>query len=570
MSPSVDTMALSNSNSSNHLSLSQHSSTDSMGLGGKNGFVSRFKRKLGFKKDDSNANTPPPIDTKTATTGNGKPKAVIPKPGMNRTESERRDRLVEAPLTLAEKRNQRLNPRGTSTSLALAPIQSMSVGDLNEPNDVDVRRRSYVDPKHLASQQIPTTQARASLSHPSPQQQQTVPQQLPSDSTDNQLERQITAASTYDNRSVDSRSNYGGPPGEPAEEEEPWKWILNLSMHFKDHSHREKFFVTYAQEHNIRRRVTVSCDYRHAEPGSLEAQLSSLKSQKEKSEKIYQHIRDALHDIKFYDTTTNLKLQTDNGRLNVHVTEDMHEIIHYPPVNTIKHLDCEKIRESELVFDSHLSGFVYKVYHGNQVYIKKEIPSPDTVEAFVYEMNALYALGDSNNVIKFGGCVLDDKMEKVKGLLISYAPRGALIDILYNERGKLPWAQRETWARQIVGGLADIHEAGYVQGDFTLSNIVVDDDNSAKIIDINRRGCPVHWEPPEITVMLEALQTIGIYIGVKSDMFQLGMCLWSIAMEHDEPEFEPRPLHLRDAPADVPDWYRDIVHLCLSDKPQDR
>lgn len=36
--------------------------------------------------------------------------------------------------------------------------------------------------------------------------------------------------------------------------------------------------------------------------------------------------------------------------------------------------------------------------------------------------------------------------------------------------------------------------AGFVQGDFTLSNIVIDSNDDAKIIDINRRGCPVGWE----------------------------------------------------------------------------
>jgi hypothetical protein len=40
------------------------------------------------------------------------------------------------------------------------------------------------------------------------------------------------------------------------------RWILNLSMHFRDKSDREKFFVTYAETPTKWRRVTVSCDYR--------------------------------------------------------------------------------------------------------------------------------------------------------------------------------------------------------------------------------------------------------------------------------------------------------------------
>lgn len=288
--------------------------------------------------------------------------------------------------------------------------------------------------------------------------------------------------------------------------------------------------------------------------------------------RIYDAIQDALQHVQFYETTTNLKLETSGGQLNVHVTEDMHEIIHYPPVNAVQHIDCLKIRESDLDFDSHLSGYVYLVKHQGKDYIKKEIPSPDTVGEFLYEINALNALQSSKHVIGFGGCVLDERNEKVKGLLISYALKGALVDILYSERKRLEWYRKENWARQIVAGLADIHEAGYVQGDFTLSNIVVDENDDAKIIDINRRGCPVRWEPPEIQVMIEGLQKIGIYIGVKSDIFQLGMCLWAIAMEVDEPEYVERPLNekLDDMPEHVPEWFKKIIGLCLANEPQNR
>lgn len=354
------------------------------------------------------------------------------------------------------------------------------------------------------------------------------------------------------------------------EEEMEWRWILNLSMHFRDESNREKFFVTYAQDRNVRRRLTISCDYRNAEEGTLEKDLSCLRFQRDKSAKIYESIRDSLPEIRFYDTITNLKLQTSEGRLHVHVTEDINEVIPYPPVNAIAHLRCPKYRESELDFDAHLSGFVYKVGVEGDVMIKKEIPGPDTVDEFLYEINALYALADSDNVIQFGGCVMDEERKKVKGLLISYASQGALIDILFHQRGKLPWARREKWAKQIVSGLSEIHEAGYVQGDFTLSNIVIDEHDNAKIIDINRRGCPVGWEPPEITSMIKGLQRIGMYIGVKSDVFQLGMVLWGMAHEMDEPESVPRPLTMDQAPEDVPTYFRGVVEACLCDKPQGR
>lgn len=347
------------------------------------------------------------------------------------------------------------------------------------------------------------------------------------------------------------------------------RWILNLSMHFRDKSRREKFFVTFAETPTHWRRVTISLDYRNAPQGSLEEELQRTRFQRDKSARIYEAIRESLPDIQFYDTVTNLKLQTENDRLHVHVVEDLSEIIQYPSVRAISHLQCRRVREDELVFDSHLSGFVYKVRVDGEVFIKKEIPGPDTVDEFLYEINALSQLRGSHSVIQFGGVVLDNKGEVVKGLLISFAEQGALIDVIYDGEGKVPWRRRERWAKQIVQGLSEIHEAGFVQGDFTLSNIVIDEDDNAKIIDINRRGCPVGWEPPEVAALIDSNQRISMYIGVKSDLYQLGMVLYALATQQDEPETQ-RPLRLDSLPSEVPDYFIDLCQRCLNDDPRRR
>ncbi|KAI9798787.1 MAG: hypothetical protein M1833_004617 [Piccolia ochrophora] len=375
-------------------------------------------------------------------------------------------------------------------------------------------------------------------------------------------------------RALDDRSESGvlsdAVIEEILDEELEKRWILNLSMHFRDRSDREKFFVTFAETPTLWRRLTVSCDYRDAHPDSLEHDLKVQRYQRDKSARIYESIRESLPDIQFHNTVTNLKLQTSEGRLHVHVTEDVNEIITYPSVAAIAHLTCPRYRESALEFDSHLSGFVYKVFIEGRVYIKKEIPGPESVDEFLYEINALHCLCDSSNVIPFGGVIVDEDERLVKGLLISFAEQGALVDILFEEKGRLPWERRERWAKQIVTGLSEIHEGGFVQGDFTLSNIVIDNNDDAKIIDINRRGCPVGWEPPEVAALIESSQRISMYIGVKSDLFQLGMVLWALAEEQDEPERQPRPLSLDKAGDHVPEYYRTLVSGCISDRPQAR
>ena len=348
------------------------------------------------------------------------------------------------------------------------------------------------------------------------------------------------------------------------------KWILNLSMHFRDHSPREKFFLTYAETPQKWRRLTVSCDYRDVPEDSLEHDLQQLSFQRDKSARIYESIRMSLPDIQFYDTVTNLKLETIDDRLHVHVTEDVNEIINYPHTHAVQHIDCPRYLESELHFETHMSGFVYKVSVRGNTWIKKEIPGPDSVDEFLYEINALTELTGSTNVIELKGLVVNTEQTLVKGLLIGFAEQGALVDILYDDKGHIPWSKRAQWAKQIVRGLSEIHEAGFVQGDFTLSNIVVDENDEAQIIDINRRGCPVGWEPPEIAKLIDSGQRISMYIGVKSDLFQLGMVLWGIAEEEDEPERQPRPLSLVDAKEEIPTWYRELTHRCLGERPKDR
>jgi hypothetical protein len=106
------------------------------------------------------------------------------------------------------------------------------------------------------------------------------------------------------------------------QQELEYTWILNLSMHFRDRSKREKFFITYRESKHLWRRVTISLDYRNAPPNSLESDLVHTELQREKSAKIYEAIRESLPEIQFYDTVTNLKLQTTDGRLHVHVVED--------------------------------------------------------------------------------------------------------------------------------------------------------------------------------------------------------------------------------------------------------
>ncbi|PBP19642.1 protein kinase domain-containing protein [Diplocarpon rosae] len=467
----------------------------------------------------------------------------LPRPGtFKRQQSELRDRLEPAKSNSGDRRTVSVDRRRnasfrSSSSTAVTPLHRLSAPELL---DNTTTTDAVMEPSQIV------------LTAP----------------TDLEAKDEYVEVSN-ETPSIDAPSISTEIFDQMISEELEKRWILNLSMHFRDKSKREKFFVTFAETPTHWRRVTISLDYRDVPEGSLEEELERTRFQREKSARIYEAIRDSLPEIQFYDTVTNLKLQTENERLHVHVVEDVSEIISYPPITAINHLNCRRVREDALVFDSHLSGFVYKVRVDDQLFIKKEIPGPDTVDEFLYEINALHQLSGSNSVIEFGGVVLDNRGEVVKGLLISFAEQGALIDVIYDGEGRIPWRRRERWAKQIVQGLSEIHEAGFVQGDFTLSNIVIDGADNAKIIDINRRGCPVGWEPPEVAALIESNQRISMYIGVKSDLYQLGMVLYALAIQQDEPETY-RPLDISCVPKEIPGYYLDLCSRCLDEDPRRR
>ncbi|MCJ1341346.1 hypothetical protein MMC09_006642 [Bachmanniomyces sp. S44760] len=473
----------------------------------------------------------------------------LPRPAtFRRQNSERRDRLARVEPTTIERRAASVDRRRALSARPASP-RPCAVPKLSAPEVGSRFLSTTEEPSSLLNPASQLSPRRHTLSTPPP----TPPPALES--------RSIMSEASYDDQTEEDQLK--------AELEE--RWILNLSMCFRDRSPREKFFITYAETSTRWRRVTVSCDYRDAPSDSLERDLQALQYQRDKNARIYESIRMSLPEIQFFDTVTNLKLETSNDdRLHVHVTEDTNEIIPYPLIHSVQHLDCKKYTESEVHFASHLSGFVYKVKVDSQTFIKKEIPGPDSVEEFLYEVNALNALDGSSNVIQFQGLVVDDSGNLVKGLLISFAEQGALVDLVFDMKGTLPWTRRERWAAQIIRGLSEIHEAGFVQGDFTLSNIVIDEDDTARIIDINRRGCPVGWEPPEVSRLIESSQRISMYIGVKSDLFQLGMVLWALAHEEDEPERRPKPLAQQPLRPDTPAYYRELVSKCLSQQPRDR
>lgn len=531
------------------------------------------------------------------------------------------DRAVES---LTQDTQKSLLPDTSALSPAAldpaAPMRNSGLQPKDEYMDVDPKETLMTSDVRRDPNHDPSMRPRGSISRGS----RTSPSARKPRSHSSQSARSATSAEAEDEDAFSTESAELRFD-EQLREEMPRTWILTLSMHFRDSTRREKFFVTYMRAPNKWLRVSVSVDYsrpkvrppmtpegsdkmdveskstlevpnkqrsqsRHSpksspprneadrlppEAGSLEEDLTTLTYQRDKNFCIFKAVYHSLDEIRFFNTITNLKLETIDERLHIHVAEDANERIQYPPVSNLYHLNFSQygylvVDESEVIFDAHLSGFVYRVSVRGKTCVKKEITSIDTVQEFIYEIEALAKLRQSPFVVNLVGIVRGGSADNplIVGVLLEWARGGALNDFFYdNEDRDLTWNTKMTWIRQVVQGMSDIHEAGYVQGDCTLSNIVLDADENAKIVDINRRGCPIGWEPPEFRGMIQSGQRISMFIGVKSDLYQMGMVIWAIANQIEEPDRADRPLLLDE---DAPPELKAVLDSCLADDPVDR
>jgi len=223
-------------------------------------------------------------------------------------------------------------------------------------------------------------------------------------------------------------------------------WAINSRKPFGEDGHQEKFLLTYAETLTDWRRVTLSYDSSNALENSFEQQIGQKRFQRDKMDVLWSAIKESLTDIQLYTTVTNLKIETVDDRVHIHVIEDIDEIIHYPQSSVVKHLEYPQFKEDQVAMDSHLKDFVYKVVVGAEILVRYDIPGPNNVEDFLQELDALHRMQGSSHIVTLKGIVVDNEECVVKSYLTEYAEAGTLADIIYDYKGKIPWPQRERWA----------------------------------------------------------------------------------------------------------------------------
>ncbi len=163
--------------------------------------------------------------------------------------------------------------------------------------------------------------------------------------------------------------------------------------------------------------------------------------------------------------------------------------------------------------------------------------------------------------------------------------QGDDLSSLLRRIGRLPSDKAVEIARQLCFGLAAIHEAGILHRDLKPANVIIDNRGKARITDFGIAGLESELKDNELRVGTPAYmspeQITGGGIGVKSDIYSLGLLLYEIftgkqAFEADSVENLIRK-HKSETPTNPSAFVQNldplveqVIFRCLEKNPKDR
>ena len=214
------------------------------------------------------------------------------------------------------------------------------------------------------------------------------------------------------------------------------------------------------------------------------------------------------------------------------------------------------------------------------------------------DLKLLKSMCGSTGVLEFVGIILDDTRLHLRSYLYEYPALGNISTILVCAQSKseaTPWYIRESWARQIIMAISEIHSKGsLVGGVLWLTDFGVRADGTAVLTGLrtsqrhfeNKRGLMA----PELGDAYQAnTNTLGNMVTFRTEIFQLGHMLWMLA-EHKNntvgyfcsksgctyrPHYmctadHTNPIELPTCNAGIPSWFSDIINQCRLPNPKMR
>lgn len=194
------------------------------------------------------------------------------------------------------------------------------------------------------------------------------------------------------------------------------------------------------------------------------------------------------------------------------IVEDSKRVI-YPPLAGA--LDLPLLEACELQKSELIAHAVSTVYVKQQKFafktIDRQIYEPQDTEHILDEIQALAKFRGQPNIAQLVGLVASENPYKthpstemprvITGFLLKYYPRGSL-DRIIEENKMQDDSLAIKWATQIGLALKILHDSGRTHLDIKPSNVVVDAEQNAVLIDISGTGGYTwEWLSPEMQLL---------------------------------------------------------------------
>jgi serine/threonine protein kinase len=280
--------------------------------------------------------------------------------------------------------------------------------------------------------------------------------------------------------------------------------------------------------------------------------------------------------LALYDTITRITLETIDGKLTATVDEDLDAIIHYPSVpSSLSHIPTVPIMELKNIFP--LCMDVDRVEWQGQSYAFKRVS--ESPEGTLHELAIIAQLSPSPYIVNLTAIVVNYH-HNIRGFLTPFMRCGNLENVFRDARNDLgladdddadafDWPLKLSWAHQITHAVVDLHAISAYNGDLKPQNVLIDSSGHAILIDFLPMGISDEFAAPELVEISHRPHNDGItlesVLSTPADVYSLGLVLWAVAEEKWRGMRTPVWREEK-----TPDWYRDIVTICLDLSPEAR
>lgn len=383
----------------------------------------------------------------------------------------------------------------------------------------------------------------------------------------------------------------------------------------------QKYFLLYAETPRLWRRITVSATFDTSQDQSAILRVRALSNLEVQIKLLPKLLSDELHELlprlELFKSVTSLSLsfkeneigQIVNDSTETKICEDTLEVemsCERRILNDLKHLNCAKFLERDILVESRISSSRFKVRAGSRICIERKVPFANSgtqgeneFHAYFQDLKQLKSVRGYKGVAEFIGVVMDDTRSHLRSYLYEYPVIGSLFTVLMcagSRSETIPWSVRENWARQVTEAVSEVHSKGFLVGCLMwLTEIGIRADG--EIILAGLRTSQKHFAnynghmAPELR---DASRTdtyaLNKMVNYRTEIFQLGLILWKLA-EHKMNVFpgyfcsksrctyRPRyictahhanPIELPTCPVGIPSYFNDLIIQCRLRDPHSR